>query len=69
MDAEIQYNEALSEIKTLSFLLDKCGERVVLNRVSRFLTNGELFLILNNRLIALKERILALCRLLEVRNF
>ena len=51
---EIRYNKILSEIKTLTYLLDKCGERIILNNVNNFFTNEELFLFLNNRVIEYK---------------
>ena len=57
---EIRYNKILSEIKTLNYLLDKCGERIILNKVNNFFTNEELFLFLNNRVKEIKDRILNL---------
>ena len=63
---EIRYNKILSEIKTLNYLLDKCGERIILNKVNNFFTNEELFLFLNNRVTELKDKILNLCKLLGV---
>ena len=47
---EIRYNKILAEIKTLTYLIDKCGERKILNKVNNFFTNEELFFFLNNRL-------------------
>ena len=41
--SEIRYNEMLSEIKTLIYLLDKCGEKIILNKVNNFFTSEELF--------------------------
>ena len=64
--SEIRYNKILSEIKTLNYLLDKCGERIILNKVNNFFTNEELFLFLNNRVKELKDKILNLYKLLGV---
>ena len=63
---EIRYNKILSEIKTLNYLLDKCGERIILNKVNNFFTNEELFLFLNNKITKLKDKILNLCKLLGI---
>lgn len=43
---EIRYNKILSEIKTLTYLLDKCGERIILNKVNRFFRYEELLFFL-----------------------
>ena len=63
---EIRYNKILSQIKILTYILDKCGERMILKKFKRFSTNEELLFILNNRLIKLKEKIVSLKKLLEV---
>ena len=64
--SEIRYNKILSEIKTLTYLLDKCGERIILNKVKNFFTNEELFFFLNNRITELMDKILNLRELLGV---
>ena len=58
---EIRYNKILAEIKSLTYLLDKCGEKIILNKVNNFFTNEELFLFLNNKVTELKEKIVNLC--------
>ena len=63
---EIRFNKILVEIKTLNYLLKKCGERIILNRVNNFFTNEELFFFLNNKVTELKEKIINLSILLNV---
>ena len=64
--SEIRYNKILSGIKTLTYILEKCGEKIILSKVNNFFTNEELFFFLNNRLIELKEKIVNLGKLFEV---
>ena len=63
---QIGYNKILAEIKTITYILDKCSERIILNKADKFFTNEELFFFLNNRLRELKEKVANLGKLLEV---
>ena len=63
---EIRYNKILAEIKTLNYLLDKCGERIILNKDNNFFSNEDLFIFLRNKIAETKEKIIYLSNLLNV---
>ena len=63
---EIRYNKILAEIKTLNYLLDKCGERIILNKVNNFFTHEDLYLFLLKKVMELKEKTVYLSNLLNV---
>ena len=63
---EIRFNKILAEIKTLNYLLDKCGERIILNKVNNFFMHEDLFIFLRNKIAETKEKIVYLSNLLNV---
>ena len=64
--SEIRYNKILAEIKTLTFILEKCSEKIILNKANKFFTNEELFFFLSKRINEFKEKVVNLGKLLEV---